>query len=87
MRAIDADELRSKAKHVKDIFKYDEDLLVVGLGYILDAKTIETQQYIGKWIQVDEHKQKCSNCDTTFIIYAYPSSSNICCPNCGAKMK
>lgn len=41
MRLIDADELRCKAQHAKDIAKYDGGLLVVGLGYILDAPTAE----------------------------------------------
>jgi hypothetical protein len=36
------------------------------------------------WIPVDEDKQKCSNCEVIFKIYAYPFSDNICCPNCGA---
>lgn len=39
MRLIDADELRKKSTHARDIARYDGDLLVIGLGYLLDAPT------------------------------------------------
>ena len=40
MRPIDADALRKNAQHAKDISKWDGELLVVGLGHILNAPTI-----------------------------------------------
>ena len=42
MRLIDADALRKNAQHAKDISKWDGELLVVGLGHILNAPTIES---------------------------------------------
>ena len=42
MRLIDADALRKNAQHAKDISKWDGELLVVGLGHILSAPTIES---------------------------------------------
>ena len=40
----------------------------------------------GKWIQVDNTKCRCSNCDTIALIALYPHGNKNYCPNCGAKM-
>lgn len=41
----------------------------------------------GKWVQVDDNKERCSNCGTIYCIYSYPYKRNNYCPNCGAKME
>ena len=40
----------------------------------------------GRWIQVDETKCRCSNCDIIALIGLYPHGDMNYCPNCGAKM-
>ena len=40
----------------------------------------------GRWIQVDETKCRCSNCDIIALIGLYPNGDMNYCPNCGAKM-
>lgn len=42
---------------------------------------------IGYWIQLDNDKRKCSECETTSYISMYPPSSDCnFCPNCGTQM-
>ena len=41
MRLIDADELRTKMCHAKDIAKQDGELMVIGAGYLFGAPTID----------------------------------------------
>lgn len=41
----------------------------------------------GEWIQVDDTKWKCSCCETTFKIHAYPNCYTGYCPHCGAHLK
>lgn len=41
----------------------------------------------GKWVRVDDNKERCSNCETIYCIYSYPYKRNNYCPNCGAKME
>lgn len=50
-------------------------------------KTTQATKHEGQWIQVDENKRKCSCCETTFIIYAYPDCITSVCPHCGAHLK
>ena len=40
----------------------------------------------GHWIQVDETKCRCSNCDIIALIGLYPHGDKNYCPNCGVKM-
>ena len=40
----------------------------------------------GRWIQVDDTKCRCSNCDIIALIGLYPHGDKNYCPNCGAKM-
>lgn len=39
------------------------------------------------WIQIDDTKRKCSHCERTFLIYAYPDCVTRFCPHCGVKLK
>ena len=66
MRLIDADALRKNAQHAKDISKWDGELLVVGLGHILNAPTIEPLQ---RETEPDERTivLPCKVGDTVFI--------------------
>ncbi len=40
----------------------------------------------GRWIQVDDTKCKCSECEVVTLIAQYPYGDKNYCPNCGAKM-
>lgn len=40
----------------------------------------------GHWIQVDDTKCRCSECDVITLIAQYPHGEKNYCPNCGAKM-
>ncbi len=40
----------------------------------------------GRWIQVDDTKCKCSECEVITLIAQYPHGDKNYCPNCGAKM-
>lgn len=50
---------------------------------VTDAK--ETVK-CGRWIQVDETKCRCTNCDIIAQIALYPHGDNNFCPNCGTRM-
>lgn len=42
---------------------------------------------MGRWIQVDDKKCKCSECDVIHFIAMYPFGHKNYCPNCGARME
>lgn len=45
------------------------------------------KQSNGRWIQIDETKCKCSECDTITYIAQYPRGQKNFCPNCGTDMR
>lgn len=48
----------------------------------------EAHAVSGHWIQVDDSKCRCSNCDVIALIALYPMSANKnYCPNCGVRMR
>ena len=98
MRLINAEALRTKSRPAKE---YSPEMLVVGLGYVLDAQTIEPANHgFFSWFEREngnpldgydyEWGWQCSECQ-----YEYPPSNedayatpgNNFCPNCGADMR
>lgn len=77
MRLIDADALR---KHAVEADRMGA-MLVVGLGYILDAPTIESKASEGRWKGAGMGDYRCSLCDETV------NGKYKFCSNCGAKNK
>lgn len=83
MRLIDADELRCKSVQAK---MFDPEMMVVGLGYVFSAKTVDPVKH-GGWKEIIYHNGctpdydcVCSICEKSGApYYKY-------CPNCGAKM-
>lgn len=78
MRLIDANALREKATYAK---VYYPEMLVVGLGYVLDAPTVDPVIH-AHWIE-DGDYQTCSHCgeEHSWVDYRAPY-----CETCGAKM-
>ena len=68
-------------------FKSYQDYSIL-YDQIRDLPCVHVDQKVcAEWIQVDDDRCKCSNCDHTFLIAVYPSSgNNNFCPNCGAAM-
>lgn len=98
MRLIDADELRTKACHAKDIAKQDGELMVIGLGYLYGAPTIdpESLRAHGKWKdKVNPNWRayshlECSNCGWWNTRNATVVKGKVIlnfCPNCGCDMR
>lgn len=57
-------------------------------GYLMKTPQADVEPVIhAKWIQVDENKCKCTNCDTTCSIVVYPHGNKNYCPCCGAEMR
>lgn len=54
------------------------------LNGLLAADVAEVRH--GRWIQVEETKCRCSNCDIIALIALYPHGDKNFCPNCGARM-
>lgn len=67
----------SKAIRIENINSYTA---------IPDFERKSNDDFQGEWIQVDETKRKCSRCETTFKIYAYPDCTTTFCPHCGTKL-
>ncbi len=54
---------------------------------ITDAEKVDAEPvWHGRWIQVDDRKCKCSECEVITLIAQYPHGDKNYCPNCGAKM-
>lgn len=84
MKLIDADKLSYDEITDGDGVTY----LVVHAPQIDHADEIEAMPVrYAKWEQVDETKQKCTNCEHIFLIMAYPRCNNNFCPQCGAKIE
>lgn len=45
-RLINANDLMEKAQHAKDIARQDGELLVVGLGYVVCAPTVDAVRVV-----------------------------------------
>ena len=79
MRLIDADALRKNAQHAKDISKWDGELLVVGLGHILSAPTIESPRPdwtpCAEGLPVNESKDVWEEYEVTVCESHYPTCS------------
>lgn len=87
MALIEREALREKAIECGKLAKQDPRLLVVGLGYVLDAPAIDAAPVVHGWWKYF-HKQNravCTKCsferdlDLNF-------GRAISCPNCGARM-
>lgn len=48
--------------------------------------SVTPQQKTGQWIQVENDKCKCDQCEVIQFIAIYPYGHKNYCPNCGAKM-
>ena len=94
MRLIDADALREKATNAK---KYDPEMMVVGLGYVFSAPTIDPVKH-GRWLNFygNYSTAECSCCGSCFEV-TFDEEANAAlwagflefykfCPNCGARM-
>ena len=88
MELIEREALREKAIECGKLAKQDPRLLVVGLGYVLDAPAIDAAPVVhGKWINPDNLDCHCSVCGEqperepgeSVPLYDY-------CPYCGAQM-
>ena len=81
-------------KEIEDIEKHEQNMFNVGcmLDYMAYTprtfeEIINGAKNITVWEQVDETKQRCTACDTIFLIATYPDRTNNFCPNCGRKIK
>ena len=85
---IDADRLKeafnADTEHIRD---WDVDLYDLFMFEIDEQPTADVQEVKhGEWIQAEENKCRCSNCDIITLIALYPHGDKNYCPNCGAKM-
>ena len=90
-------ELIDREQAGKNICKYcasnaycKEDDCMVYQG-LRDTPTIQIEAKPvrhGRWIQVDETKCRCSECETIAFIALYPNGSDKnYCPHCGCRMQ
>lgn len=70
---------------------YDFDVMNYPLGATeaeVCKEALRKQIYSqGNWIQIDETKCKCSECNVITLIAMYPRGQKNFCPNCGADMR
>lgn len=88
-RYIDADKIEYIKAPLAPLIKGDviswQD--IVFKGDIDNIPTADVQEVRhGKWVQVEENKCRCPNCDIVALIALYPHGDKNYCPNCGAKM-
>ena len=95
MRLIDADALREHAVEADRMGA----MLVVGLGYVLDAPTVAPDEVKGRWMMGKEFPSYprvpflcdgfyCSVCEQeAYWDTDYGQQLFVYCPNCGARMK
>ena len=63
MELIEREALREKAIECGKLAKQDPRLLVVGLGYVLDAPAIDAAPVVhGRWDFVTDYTSRCTNC-------------------------
>lgn len=85
MRLIDADALKRKSELVAPSV-CAVPYRAVSVDEVESAHTIEAEPVRhGRWIQVDETKCRCTNCDSIVLIAIYPHGDKNYCPNCGSK--
>lgn len=78
MRLIDADALANYANN---------QIVGITANEIMRFPTVDAEPVKhALWVQVDETKCRCTNCDVIALIGLYPHGDKRYCPNCGAKM-
>ena len=57
------------------------------IAMVINEPSITPQPKSGHWIQVEDDKCKCSECDVIHFVAMYPHENKNFCPNCGCRME
>ena len=89
MKYVKLDDVKTKVEQAEIDAHWDNE--VFNAEYVNDVLDfipwVDNIQPVmkAKWIEVDEHKHKCSHCH--FTTNSWTASFYNYCPNCGASMR
>jgi len=89
MKYVKLDDIKAKVEQAEINAHWDNE--VFNAEYVNDVLDFvpwvdNIQPAIkAKWVEIDEHKHKCSHCN--FTINPWTASFYNYCPNCGASMR